>query len=282
MFGRSRIVVVCAGRKGPQNLLRVHIFPTSTGTVYNSHQPTTRMIMKLLVLLLSATTVAATTSLRTPIPSTNVTVTATNVTEERVVALPLEKPVEVDESQPVVLKKQGLDLNANPDCSMVSLSWYGPPDTTYKLCWKLSSKIGDPCLFYQSVDVNAVIGTNWFSGYVHAGLSGLQANTAYTVKVRKSLFSSATVTFTTDTCGCAVPCPYGGWYDGANCLVGQAPVGSTAFIYAGNYYYSPLPMGTTCPYAGSWYDGANCYVDNVPTGAAGFIWLNHWYYKACP
>jgi hypothetical protein len=89
--------------------------------------------------------------------------------------------------------------------------------------------------------------------------------------------------YTTPPC-CAVKCPAGGWFDGANCQVGQAPSGTTAFIWGGNYYYSPKPPvpGPRCPLQGSWYDGANCFVKPVPAGVQPFIWLNHWYYKACP
>lgn len=77
---------------------------------------------------------------------------------------------------------------------------------------------------------------------------------------------------------CANPCPDGGSYDGANCYVGTPPGGTKAFLYAGNYYYTPK-ANKTCPVSGSNYDGANCYVRRAP--AQAFIWSNNWYYKAC-
>lgn len=66
--------------------------------------------------------------------------------------------------------------------------------------------------------------------------------------------------------------------DGANCFIAAAPAGTTPFIYAGNFYYSPLP-GSSCPVG--WFDGANCYVMSVPAG--GFIYANNFYspYNDC-
>jgi hypothetical protein len=71
-------------------------------------------------------------------------------------------------------------------------------------------------------------------------------------------------------------CPYLGVYDGANCNVGQPPAGTTAFIYANNFYYTPLPVNL-CPVPGSWYDGANCFVTTIPSQALPFIYKNNWY-----
>lgn len=75
-------------------------------------------------------------------------------------------------------------------------------------------------------------------------------------------------------------CPQGGTWDTANCHIGFAPAGTSAFIWGGNYYYSPLP-GNSCPYPGSWFDGANCFVQEVPEGVQPFIWANGWYYASC-
>lgn len=71
-------------------------------------------------------------------------------------------------------------------------------------------------------------------------------------------------------------CPYMGSYDGANCYVGTPPSGTSAFIYANNFYYTPVGANS-CPYAGSWYDGANCFVANIHASATPFIWSNNWY-----
>lgn len=80
-------------------------------------------------------------------------------------------------------------------------------------------------------------------------------------------------------CPCDDPCPGGGWHDGANCQMGEAPAGTTAFIWGDGYYHTPLP-GNVCPLPGSYYDGANCRVADIPEGMDPFIWSNHWYYSA--
>lgn len=80
---------------------------------------------------------------------------------------------------------------------------------------------------------------------------------------------------------CAIPCPLIGSFDSANCWVGEAPPNTTAFIYSGNFYYSPV-NGNQCPRPGSWFDGANCFVTKIPAGAKPFIWTNMWYVEpAC-
>lgn len=71
-------------------------------------------------------------------------------------------------------------------------------------------------------------------------------------------------------------CPYMGSYDGANCYLGTPPAGTSAFIYANNFYYTPVGVNS-CPYPGSWYDGANCFVANIHPNADPFIWSNNWY-----
>jgi hypothetical protein len=67
-----------------------------------------------------------------------------------------------------------------------------------------------------------------------------------------------------------------GSYDGATCYVGTPPSGTTAFIYDGKFYYTPV-NGNQCPLAGSSYDGANCFVAYVPEFAVPSIWNNKWY-----
>lgn len=73
----------------------------------------------------------------------------------------------------------------------------------------------------------------------------------------------------------ALNCPCGG-YDGANCYVGTAPSGTTAFIYSNNFYYTPI-NGNQCPLGGSSFDGANCFVRSIPSNTTGFIYNNSWY-----
>ena len=72
------------------------------------------------------------------------------------------------------------------------------------------------------------------------------------------------------------PCPDFGDFDGANCYVGTPPAGESAFIYADNFYYTPVGC-CECPMPGSSFDGANCYVRAIPDDRLGFIWQNNWY-----
>ncbi len=69
-----------------------------------------------------------------------------------------------------------------------------------------------------------------------------------------------------------------GSYDSANCYVGTPPDGTTAFIYANNFYYTAV-SGNQCPKSGSWFDGANCFVMDIPSSCVPFIWSNRWYVK---
>jgi hypothetical protein len=168
--------------------------------------------------------------------------------------------------------------------AIVHVSWTGNSGHTYKLCWKRSNQNGDACNHKQIVDIdasdsNVSISASTWSMVVYADCA-----TAYHFKLkREGALTNDEKDHTTSVC-CAVKCPAGGWFDGANCQVGQAPSGTTAFIWDGKYYYTPKPAapGPRCPLAGSSYDGANCFVKPVPAGVEPFIWLNHWYYKACP
>lgn len=71
-------------------------------------------------------------------------------------------------------------------------------------------------------------------------------------------------------------CPSIGSFDGANCYVGKPPAGTTAFIWANNFYYTPV-AGNQCPQPGSWFDGANCFVLTIPAQTTPFIYANSWY-----
>ena len=75
----------------------------------------------------------------------------------------------------------------------------------------------------------------------------------------------------------ASSCPDGGVFDG-NCYIGTPPQGETSFIYADNFYYTPVNC-CDCPLPGSWYDGANCFVQDIPDNRIGFIWNNNWYLR---
>ena len=69
-----------------------------------------------------------------------------------------------------------------------------------------------------------------------------------------------------------------GSYDTQNCYVGTPPSGTTAFIYANNFYYTPV-SGNQCPMPGSWFDSVNCFVMEIPSNCSPFIWANNWYVK---
>jgi hypothetical protein len=123
-------------------------------------------------------------------------------------------------------------------------------------------------------------GCNSSGGRDGAFFKNLDCGTQYDVKVMRSGFWWHHKSATTSACviNAATACPKGGWFDGANCQIGKAPSGTTAFIYANNYYYTAL-AGNSCPYAGSYYDGANCFVSSVPSGVKPFIYANNWYYE---
>ena len=72
------------------------------------------------------------------------------------------------------------------------------------------------------------------------------------------------------------PCPYAGSYDGANCWLGQPPVGTKAFIWSNNFYYTPVNVNQ-CPKPSSWFDSRNCFVTTIPAQTKPFIWSNMWY-----
>lgn len=107
-------------------------------------------------------------------------------------------------------------------------------------------------------------GYSWILGYNFKRLS----NTRYA-----TLASCAAMM-------CSNPCPQGGYFDEANCQIGQPPAGTTAFIFESAYYYSPVPSAPDCPLPGSYYDGANCFVQAIPAGAHPFLYENRWYLSA--
>lgn len=169
--------------------------------------------------------------------------------------------------------------------AIVNVSWTGTVGHTYKLCWKKSNQSGDACNHNKIVDIDANdTGVSIGSSSSWSMSVNTNCSTGYHFKLkREGSLTNYQKDYTTAPC-CAVKCPAGGWFDGANCQIGQAPSGTTAFIWGGNYYYTPKPAvpGPRCPLQGSWFDSANCFVKPVPAGVQPFIWLNHWYYKACP
>jgi len=71
-------------------------------------------------------------------------------------------------------------------------------------------------------------------------------------------------------------CPDGGAFDGSNCYIGSPPDGENAFIYADNFYHTPVEC-CNCPQQGTYFDGANCFKMDIPDNSIGFIWNNSWY-----
>ncbi|MCF6319518.1 MAG: hypothetical protein L3J83_09625 [Proteobacteria bacterium] len=174
-------------------------------------------------------------------------------------------------------KADYLDLFVSPSGSQALwVSWNGYPGQTFKVKVKQGSSV-----VYQNNNVteaNVVVG----SGFVWSlNIIGLNCNTEYKVKVKMKGRGWRRQTVRTGECKVNKSCPFGGWYDGANCYLGSAPEGTTAFIWSGNYYYSALP-GELCPLVGSWYDGANCFFQPVAPGSSPFVYANNWYYVPLP
>jgi hypothetical protein len=171
-----------------------------------------------------------------------------------------------------------MSLSATNNNIVVAMNYLS--GKTYKVEWKKSSQP-----WWQSwtrgPDLYAGNCTTTTKCYYYIGVS---CNTSYRVRAKIAGRGWRTDSITTGGCG-PVACPKGGWFDGANCQIGKAPDGTTAFIWGGNYYYTPLPLPNRCPYRpypNSGFDGANCYVQAVPAGVHPFIWQNYWYYSAYP
>ena len=76
-------------------------------------------------------------------------------------------------------------------------------------------------------------------------------------------------------------CPYGGWYDGANCTLGTAPTGTTASIQNGWYAYaSNATSSTKCLPGDVQLRSGACGTSPIPTDTNSFIYENGWYYGA--
>lgn len=74
----------------------------------------------------------------------------------------------------------------------------------------------------------------------------------------------------------AGPCPYGGSFDGANCVVGQPPAGHVAKLVNGDYYLEPH----ACPDGGTWdRELKACLLKEFPGGTAVFGYAGGLYYS---
>ena len=163
----------------------------------------------------------------------------------------------------------------------IGLSWDGVSGRTYKMKWKKTS--GGMLSWSSPIDIgesNVRVGNGNSGNRWYYDVASLTCNTSYDFKVKMKGKSWESSSASTIGCG-STPCPNGGWFDGANCQIGKAPTGTTAFIWGGNYYYTKL-SGNQCPYPGSHFDGANCFVQAIPSGVQPFIYANHWYYKSYP
>lgn len=172
----------------------------------------------------------------------------------------------------------GLHAHSPYGGDWMNISWTAHPGMEFKVCWKKVSDSGTVC-YNNSFDITAG-GSNYFSGTQYAGFPTECGGVDYKIRVKRNAFSYQTITKKTSACDPADMCPYGGWYDGANCQIGQAPAGTTAFTYNGAYYYTYASGAEKCPYPGSFDDSANCFVQWIPSGADAFIYQNHWYYQA--
>ena len=174
-----------------------------------------------------------------------------------------------------------MSLSATKYYIIVSMNYY--QNATYKVKWKKSNNSS----WTEEPDQDAYAGLqsgNCTTTSCSYWIDNLSCNTSYKVRAKMEGRGWRTKSISTSGCG-TVACPYGGWFDGANCQIGKAPDGTTAFIWGGNYYYTPLPSPNRCPYRpypNSGFDLANCYVQPVPAGVLPFIWANHWYYVAYP
>jgi hypothetical protein len=155
----------------------------------------------------------------------------------------------------------------------------GTHELAHSSHWDLSSwhyrNADDKVVESWAVGVVYVITNNVYGGIEDAwqGVTLNQMRTTYENKYT-SLVIDLIDNFNQNP-SLALNCPCGG-YDGANCYVGTAPSGTTAFIYSNNFYYTPV-NGNQCPLAGSSFDGANCFVRSIPSNTTGFIFNNSWY-----
>jgi len=198
-----------------------------------------------------------------------------------------EGNLEEGDDPPTHLRARALanwDLTATPQTDgSINLSWMSEPGADYEICWKLAREWwASVCKGPHKTEIRA---TDYYSYHIIAAGGIVTCGTEYKIKVQKkkrpgTIWSSASdsTTVTTAPCGCANPCPKGGYYDSANCQIGQPPPGTTAFIWGAAYYYTPEKSGnSTCPYPGSVFDSENCFASAVPPGVVPFIWDNSWY-----
>jgi hypothetical protein len=99
-------------------------------------------------------------------------------------------------------------------------------------------------------------------------LSGGRCKVASLEPGRDGAFTSSIPVFYVKPSGGA--CPAGAPSDGANCVVGEAPLGAQAFLYGGYFYYKYLSPTAHC-LPPAYDEGANCQFKAVPSGYSPFI-----------
>jgi hypothetical protein len=113
------------------------------------------------------------------------------------------------------------------------------------------------------------------------GMDPIECGVTYDVKFHKGILSQSIEVLI--ECPTEEPeepkecteCPYGGFYDGANCYLGGAPEGAQAFM--NNGYYGYTTMGVDCAEGDinfrNW-----CGVAEIPPEVDPFVWQNGFYY----
>jgi len=166
--------------------------------------------------------------------------------------------------------------NATPEWGY---DWYQSDDATWinNLWW-----------WQIDLDADTPIFTGWYDEYgdwVEPQLDVIECGVEYDFKLRNGVFND-TMTHTfpcqeeeeEEVC---TECPYGGWYDGAHCTIGAAPIGSTAYIYEGYFAYMPLGGGGVCIKHDVNLRDGGCGVQLIPTDTDSFVLNNnYWYYDA--
>jgi len=155
---------------------------------------------------------------------------------------------------------------------IMSVSWRANQvGEVFKLCWKKTSESGTVC---SHNEIPITVGGPDYDGIRQSAQFPTECGTEYKVRV-KSFLKLKTDTEVSTACDPVKACPYGGWYDDANCQIGQAPAGTNAFIFDGAYYYTYSSGATKCPLPGSYDDSESCFVQWISSNVHPFIHNNH-------
>lgn len=78
---------------------------------------------------------------------------------------------------------------------------------------------------------------------------------------------------------CTIGTYAGGTGNRGECYVSSSPVGTSAFVYNNNFYYTPL-NGNECTMTGTWFDGSNCFYMDIPANTIGYTWTRNFLVKS--